>query len=92
MSPPPADTLESLAITRLKGVGPRAAERLARLVAIWGRVPDIDETVARIDAVTAGDVREFAANMISRSQAAMALYGPIDRAPVLQDLQARLAG
>ncbi|SEN08937.1 M16 family metallopeptidase [Palleronia pelagia] len=68
------------------------AERLARLVAIWGRVPDIDETVARIDAVTAGEVREFAANMLSRSQAAMALYGPIDRAPVLQDLQARLAG
>ncbi|ASK35931.1 ATP-dependent DNA helicase RecG [Alcanivorax sp. N3-2A] len=31
MSPPAADTLESLAITRLKGVGPRAAERLARL-------------------------------------------------------------
>jgi len=37
------------------------AERLARLLAIWNRVPELDETVARIDAVTTGDVRDFAA-------------------------------
>jgi hypothetical protein len=30
------------------------AERLARMVQIWGRVPPIEETVARIDAVTRG--------------------------------------
>ncbi len=29
------------------------AERLARMLAIWGRVPPLEETVARIDAVDA---------------------------------------
>ena len=35
------------------------AERLARLVQIWDRVPPLEETIARIDAVTTGDVREL---------------------------------
>ncbi len=29
------------------------AERLARLMAIWGRVPTLDEVIGKIDAVTA---------------------------------------
>jgi hypothetical protein len=33
------------------------AERMARLLAIWGRVPDVAEAVAKIDAVTLADVR-----------------------------------
>ncbi|PZX19699.1 putative Zn-dependent peptidase [Palleronia aestuarii] len=67
------------------------AERLARLLSIWGRIPDLDETVAQIDAVTTGDVRDFATRMLSQSPAAMALYGPVDRAPHLDDLTRRLA-
>ena len=39
------------------------AERLARVVAIWGRVPPVEETLARIDAVTTGDVRALTARM-----------------------------
>ncbi|WOI55675.1 pitrilysin family protein [Palleronia sp. LCG004] len=66
------------------------AERMARLVAIWGRVPDIDETIARIDNVTTGDVREFGARM-GASGMAMALYGPADLAPDLDSLRGRLA-
>ncbi|WP_298843033.1 pitrilysin family protein [uncultured Roseobacter sp.] len=67
------------------------AERLARLVQIWGRVPPLEETVAMIDAVTTGDVREFAEKMATGALAALALYGPVDAAPTLEELQARRA-
>jgi predicted Zn-dependent peptidase len=67
------------------------AERLARLVAIWDRVPPLEETVARIDAVTTGDVKDFAAQMAEKANLAMALYGPVQQAPTRADLQARLA-
>ncbi|SIO37960.1 Predicted Zn-dependent peptidase [Rhodovulum sp. ES.010] len=67
------------------------AERLARLVSIWDRVPGVDETVAHIDAVTTGDVRDFAARLAATGRAALALYGPVERAPALEALQGRLA-
>ncbi|MHA1570711.1 MAG: M16 family metallopeptidase, partial [Alphaproteobacteria bacterium] len=66
------------------------AERLSRMVAIWGRVPKLDEVVAQIDAVTTTDVRDFAANM-AQANAALALYGPITQAPRLAELRDRLA-
>ena len=67
------------------------AERIARLLAIWGRVPTLEETVERIDAVTTGDVRGFGAALAARGEAAMALYGPIADAPALEALTRRLA-
>ncbi|MWD27658.1 insulinase family protein [Aquicoccus sp. SCR17] len=67
------------------------AERLARMLQIWGRVPDVEEAVERIDAVTTGDVRAFAARMASEAPAAMALYGPVKGAPRLEALQRRRA-
>ena len=67
------------------------AERLARMMAIWDRVPPLDETVARIDAVTKADVRGFAAGLASQGQAALALLGPVGRAPSLDRLTERLA-
>ena len=67
------------------------AERIARMVQIWGRVPELDETVARIDAVTTGDVRAFAEQLVGKAPAAMALYGPVDSAPTLAQLQERRA-
>jgi len=66
------------------------AERLARLLSIWGRIPTIDETVAHIDAVTTGDVKAFAAEAATTAGKAMALYGPASAAPSLDSLQARL--
>ncbi len=65
------------------------AERLARLVQIWDRVPPLEETIARIDAVTTGDVREFAEHIAATAPAALALYGPVDTAPTLDALQER---
>ena len=67
------------------------AERMARLVSIWGRVPDVEETLTRIDAVTAGSVRDFASRIQTTARPALAMYGPIDRAPRLDELQERLA-
>jgi predicted Zn-dependent peptidase len=67
------------------------AERLARLVQIWDRIPPLEETVAMIDAVTTGDVRDFAEKMISKAPASMALYGPIDNGLTLAQLQDRRA-
>lgn len=73
----------------LEGCSTRA-ERLARMTSIWGRVPGIDETVERIDAVNAADVRAFAARMAAAG-AAMAVYGPAQGTPALADLRGRLA-
>jgi predicted Zn-dependent peptidase len=67
------------------------AERLARLLSIWDRIPSIAETIAHIDDVTTGDVKTFAAQMAGQAGAAMALYGPADQAPQLAALKARLA-
>jgi predicted Zn-dependent peptidase len=67
------------------------AERLARLVQIWGDVPPLSDTIARIDAVTTGDVRDFARFIATEAPAALALYGPVQGAPTLAQLKDRRA-
>lgn len=67
------------------------AERMARMVQIWGEVPPIEETVEKIDNVTTGDVRDFAEKMAAEAPAALALYGPVGSAPGLGELQAQRA-
>ncbi|MDB5661205.1 MAG: Processing peptidase [Cypionkella sp.] len=66
------------------------AERIARLLAIYDRVPGVDEAVARIDAVTMADVRRYAGELAG-ADSALALYGPVEAAPTLQDIRKRLA-
>ena len=56
------------------------AERLARLIAIWDRVPPIEETIARIDAVDADHVRAYGGRYVGQMPA-LALYGPVASAP-----------
>ena len=67
------------------------AERIARLLAIYGRVPSVDEAVAKIDSVTTADVRRYAGELCG-SGAALALYGPVAEAPALETIQYRLRG
>jgi predicted Zn-dependent peptidase len=67
------------------------AERLARLMSIWDRIPTLEETIGFIDGVTTGDVKAFAGEMATNPGAAMALYGPAEAAPTLDALKARLA-
>ena len=65
------------------------AERLARQMQVWGRIPPLSEVVESIDAVTVADVRAMAAQMISSAPSALALYGPISAAPDWQGFQDR---
>ena len=67
------------------------AERLARLVSIWDRVPPLSETLARIEAVDHARVAAYAGKLIDSKRAALALYGPGAGAPHLIQLQERLA-
>ena len=67
------------------------AERQARMIQIWGRVPALDEVVERIDAVTLAGLRQLAARVATEAPAAMALYGPVEAAPTLEALQERRA-
>ncbi len=64
------------------------AERLARLMQIWNRIPPLEETVEKIDAVTTQGVRDFGAHLAGKAPAALALYGPVERAPELADMLA----
>ena len=67
------------------------AERAARLLAIWGHVPSVEETRARIDAVNLDGVRAFARNLAAKAQVSMALCGPAQTAPDLAAFRAGLA-
>ncbi len=64
------------------------AERLARMVQIWGRVPELSEVVGHIDAVNVASVRDMAEHMAEKAGLAMALYGPVGGAEDLAGLQA----
>ncbi len=67
------------------------AERLARMMAIWGRVPSLNETVEKIDAVNVAGVRDFAQSLCANANPALALYGPISQAPDRETLAKTLA-
>ncbi|MDQ2065826.1 pitrilysin family protein [Xinfangfangia sp. CPCC 101601] len=61
------------------------AERNARLLAIWGRIPDLDEAVTRIDAVTTAGIRQYGGSLLT-PKAALALYGPVSAAPGVEEI------
>jgi predicted Zn-dependent peptidase len=66
------------------------AERLARMLAIWDRVPSLEETVEKIDAVDLAAIRGYGERTATDAKVAMALYGPVRRAPDLEALRERL--
>ena len=66
------------------------AERLARSLMIWGKTPNLAETVAKIDGVTLEGARAAAARLID-AKPTLAYYGPVSEAPDLAAYQARLA-
>jgi len=63
------------------------AERLARQVQVWGYVPELEETVAKIENVTLDRLRSFSEHIAGKAPAALALYGPIQNAPTLNEIQ-----
>ncbi|KIT14538.1 M16 family metallopeptidase [Jannaschia aquimarina] len=66
------------------------AERLARVVAIWDRVPPLAEMIEKIDAVDARVLRDHAGALLG-TEPALALYGPVEAAPTVGALRERLA-
>jgi len=66
-------------------------ERLARMVAIWDRVPAVEEVVAKINAVGVADVSNFAQGLRLAKTASLVTYGPVDDAPELAALRDRLS-
>ena len=66
------------------------AERIARLLAIHGRVPAVEESVAKIDAVSTADVRRYA-EAVTQAPSALALYGPVEAAPGLASIREELS-
>ncbi len=67
------------------------AERLARSVAFFDRVPDVEETLAKIAAVTASDLRSFGEALVARAEPAVALLGPVRKAVSHASLSGRMA-
>ena len=67
-------------------------ERMARSVAIWGKVPPLSEAVAKIEAVSVQGLRDYAASVCEAGEVAMALYGPVAKVPALEALHAGLRG
>ncbi len=66
-------------------------ERMARAMAIHGRVQSIEEMVAEIEAVDVAQARAMAERMAGAGKAALALYGPVSDAPDLDALTRRMA-
>ncbi|MBK4216604.1 insulinase family protein [Paracoccus caeni] len=67
------------------------AERMARTLAIWGRIPDPAEVAERLASVSMAEIRDHAARLIQTAKPALALYGPVKSAPSLEKLAQRLA-
>ncbi|MEM7241418.1 MAG: pitrilysin family protein [Pseudomonadota bacterium] len=65
-------------------------ERIARMLIIHGRVPSLDEVIAKVDAVDVAAVRDFAAQLIAQKPA-LALYGPVSQAPDFEKITKQLA-
>lgn len=66
------------------------AERLATMLSAWGRVPPMEELIAKLDAVGVAEAQAAAARMLAQPPA-LALYGPVERAEPVEALAARLA-
>ncbi|HUF55847.1 MAG TPA: pitrilysin family protein [Thermohalobaculum sp.] len=66
------------------------AERMAGMLAIWDRVPPLEESVASIEAVGVREARAAVARFAA-SPPALALLGPVEGAGTLEELAERLA-
>jgi predicted Zn-dependent peptidase len=73
----------------LESTGSRC-EQVARQWQIFGRIIPASETVAKIEAVTAADIRTVAAK-IFRTRPTLATLGPISQVPKLANIIDRLA-
>jgi predicted Zn-dependent peptidase len=76
-------------VMSLESTGSRC-EQLARQIQVFGRVIPLEETLAKVDAVTVEDVRRTAARLF-RGRPTLAAMGPADRVPGLPHIAEKLA-
>jgi predicted Zn-dependent peptidase len=76
-------------VMSLESTGSRC-EQLARQIQVFGRIIPLEETLAKIDAVTVDDVRR-AATRIFRGRPTLAVMGPTDQVPGLPVIAEKLA-
>jgi predicted Zn-dependent peptidase len=62
------------------------AERNARLLSIWGRIPAVSEAVAKIDAVDTASLRTYAEGLTA-ARSALTIYGPVAKAPGIEEIR-----
>ena len=74
----------------LEGPSSRA-ERMARMVQIWGYVPPLEDVVSKIEAVTRDHLRRYAEDMAVKAPMALAYYGPVKDAPGYEALPRKRA-
>ena len=68
------------------------AERLAHMVRVWGRVPELSEAIEKIDAVDVAAVRAHAAALCNRARPALASHGPVAAMPDIGWIAERMCG
>ena len=83
--------LKSSTLMALESSGSRA-EQMARQLFVYGRIMPLDELVARLDAVTPGDVTRAARRLLTDGDVTVAAVGPLAHLPPYEALQARFAG
>jgi predicted Zn-dependent peptidase len=66
------------------------AERLARLVSIWGVVPNLADTIEKIDNVSVDNVKAFSESLISNKRLAVTAYGPVRKSKDYNEILDRM--
>lgn len=66
-------------------------ERMARKLLVWGEVPTPEEDIAKIEAVTLGEVKALARELCGSGQVALSAIGPVEGAPESEEVAAKLA-
>jgi len=82
--------LRASLLMSLESTGSRT-EQLARQIQVHGRVIPVEETKAKIAAVTVAQVQEAAARAFRGSRPTLAVMGPSDNVPALPAITERLA-
>jgi predicted Zn-dependent peptidase len=81
--------LRASLLMSLESTGSRC-EQLARQLQVFGRVIPVEETKARIAAVTVEEVQEAAAR-IFRARPTLAAMGPAEHVPAVEKIAEKLA-
>ena len=61
-------------------------ESMARSLAVWDRILDIEDIIDKIEEVTSQRVKNFGSGLLHSKKTGLSLYGPIAKAPRLSNI------